>query len=254
MPHTRLVRSNRIARDCVGIHHSVQRRAARERDDVAALGAAAAAGRGRGAAQNRIQQHRVGRGGRGVARRRARSQCRQVRGIARSRIGGGVRDFRRIHCAQRTNCRSLIGGNSRAQQVRNGDGGDDQNDRNYYQQLDQGKAFLFAHGSISLLARRRSLQSLGVFCRSDFRFSPHVADCHLLHAPEVSDGALRFMKRGSTILHGAPLFQACTLPGPSPGLKTTAAGRPWSWRPRSGCSGSRPTRRCRSNAYRSGSR
>ena len=143
----------------------------------------------------------------------ARPGVTEVGGISQGRIGGGVRDFRRLHvCTERT--AKLDWRQFAAQQVRNGDGASGV-DCNCYQHSIREKPFV-AHGSISILARRRWLRSLGVFCRSDFRFSPHVADCHT--RAEVSDGALRFMKRGSTILHGAPLFQACTLPGPSPGL------------------------------------
>src|SRR5580692_1053443 len=74
------------------------------------------------------------------SRRRRGAQIAELRGIIS--VGRGKRHGRSVQCAKRTNRGRFVGGHLRTQQVRDGDRRDDQNNRDYDQQLDQRKTFL----------------------------------------------------------------------------------------------------------------
>ena len=93
-----------------------------------------------GVGQHAINQASVGRSrsarGAGSARS-ARPKLAQVGGVAHGGIRRLIRNFSSVDGTNRAHCRRLVGCDTCTQQVRNGDGSDDQDDRHYDQQLDK---------------------------------------------------------------------------------------------------------------------
>src|SRR5271163_315452 len=109
---------------------SVNRIRTNRREGITALGTQG---------QHGVKQASVGKG-RNVRRSALRYRPAEVangRRVAAVRERGRIRDFRSVHAAQRTDCRSFVGGHTRTQQVRDGDRRDDQNDRHDDQKLDK---------------------------------------------------------------------------------------------------------------------
>src|ERR1700730_2592441 len=95
------------------------------------------------AAQVAIDQASGSRTGSGATCSR-RAQVGQRCSIARS-ISTGISDLCSVDGAQRTDCGSFVGRHFGAQQVRNGDGRDDQNERHNDEQLDKRETLLLLH-------------------------------------------------------------------------------------------------------------
>ena len=94
--------------------------------------------------------HQTGGGGRNGLPGSRRAQVCKTGGIARSK-GGRVSDLTGANDPNALDGGGLIGGDAAAQEIGDGDGGDDQDDRHYNQEFNQREASLvMAHGLFSL--------------------------------------------------------------------------------------------------------
>src|SRR5690348_3990718 len=134
------VQSNRLGADGIVANHA--RRGRRRTYDVILIAAL------RGWAIRRSRKDVINQAGAGCVAERGSTvwsqRCKRRR-EAEARIAGGIADLSRVKCTDRACCRGICCRHSRPQQVRDRDGGNDQNDRDHDQKFDERKALLFAH-------------------------------------------------------------------------------------------------------------
>src|SRR5262249_10878860 len=101
-------------------------------------------------------------GSRANGSRSARTQVGKIQGKADRRIRSGVRNFSGVDAADRAGSRRFVRRDAGAKQVRDRDGGDDQNDRHDDQKFDKRETFLLSHGAPSGAFALKIVKTSGV--------------------------------------------------------------------------------------------